>query len=80
MVAHDRIVDSLKRKGGDESHHCLFLGYREGLKGYVFQNVRTKRIITNGDATFYEGDWLVNGEQTWQQTTLWQIIYHTHPV
>jgi hypothetical protein len=52
--AHVRIVTNNKRKGGPKSHHCIFLGYREGLKGYVFEKVRTKRIITNGDATFYD--------------------------
>lgn len=61
--AHVRIVTQNKTKGGPKSHHCLFLGYREGLKGYVFQNVRTKRIISSGDAHFYEDPCLVNGVQ-----------------
>ena len=59
--AHVRIVTQNMKKGGAKSHKCIFLGYREGLKGYVFQTTKTKRIITNGDATFYEGDWLVSG-------------------
>ena len=67
--SHVRIVTNSKRKGGPKAHHCIFLGYREGLKGYVFQNVKTKRIISNGDATFYEGDWLVNGLQRFDFTT-----------
>ena len=61
--SHVRIVTKNKSKGNSKSHHCLFLGYREGLKGYVFQNIRTKRIITSGDAKFYEGNWLINGIQ-----------------
>ena len=59
--AHVRVVTQNKRKGGDKSHPCTFLGYREGLKGYVFENKKTKRILKNGDAIFYEGDWLLNG-------------------
>ena len=67
--AHVRTVTQNRRKGGDKSHPCTFLGYREGLKGYVFQDKRTKRIINNGDATFYEGDWIVNGVKRFDFTT-----------
>ena len=59
--AHVRVVTQKTRKGGDKSHPCTFLGYREGLKGYIFETKKTKRIVTNGDAVFYEGDWLING-------------------
>ena len=59
--AHVRVVTQEKRKGGDKAHPCTFLGYREGLKGYIFESKKTQRIVTNGDAVFYEGDWLING-------------------
>lgn len=37
---------------------CLFLGYRTGLKGYLFQDYQTKRVIKSGDAKFVEHECL----------------------
>ena len=48
-------------KGQDKSRLCTFLGYQEGLKGYIFLDNKTRRIIKSGDAKFYEGDWNANG-------------------
>ena len=78
--AHVRVVTQNKRKGAPISHHCIFLGYKEGIKGYVFEDTRTKRIITNGDATFYEGDWIVNGVKRFDFSTKHTpSIYPTFP-
>ena len=68
-------------KGADKAHFCTFLGYRDGLKGFIFQNKKTKQILKSGDAAFYEGDWLVNGIQRVTPTSngeiLWTHVCHT---
>ena len=56
-----RIPDTQKRKGKAKAKLCTFLGYRFGLKGYIFEDKVTKRIIKSGDAIFYEGNWITNG-------------------
>ena len=58
-----RVVTSDKRKGCNKARKCVFLGYKEGLKGWIFQTYDTRRIIKSGDATFYEGEWLPQGIQ-----------------
>ena len=77
--AHVRVVTQNKRKGGDKAHPCTFLGYREGLKGYIFENKKTKRLITNGDAIFYEGDWLIDGVKRFDFSTPLCTIPSTPP-
>ena len=58
-----RVASNDKRKGGDKARKCLFLGYKEGLEGWVFKSYDTGRIIKSGDATFHEGEWLPQGIQ-----------------
>ena len=60
-----RIPSTSRRKGDDKAELCTFLYYRDGVKpGWTFRSERTNRLITSGDAIFYEGDWLPNGIQT----------------
>lgn len=40
--------------GEDKSVPCIFLGYRDGLKGYLFISKITGKIIKSGDAVFHE--------------------------
>ena len=55
-------VPSTRRQTGDsKSKLCTFLGYTTGLKGYVFLDKETNRIVTSGDAIFYEGNWITHG-------------------
>ena len=39
-------------KGEDKVRLCTFLGYQDGLKGYIFLDKITRRIIRSGDAVF----------------------------
>ncbi len=50
-----RVHQSDNRKGGNRAKRCIFLGYKAGLKGYMFKTKDTGQIITSGDATFHEG-------------------------
>jgi hypothetical protein len=53
--------DNAMRKGGDKARKGLFLGYRDGLKGYLFEMYDTKRMVKSQNAAFYEGDWIRDG-------------------
>lgn len=64
-------------KGHDKAKLCTFLGYRDGLKGYLFEDRKTKRIIKSGDAVFYEGEWKRNGIQNLADSSAAQDILWT---
>ena len=59
-----RVPDKKKRNGADKAELCSFLGYVKGSKpGWRFRTKDSRTIITSGDATFFEGDWLPQGIQ-----------------
>ena len=58
-----RIPKGRRRKGGHKAQKAVFLGHKEGLKGYIFETYKSKRMVKTGDAKFLEGDWLPQGIQ-----------------
>ena len=37
-----------------KSEKCIFIGYRDGLKGYKFWNLETRKVVYSRDVVFKE--------------------------
>ena len=38
----------------NKDEKCIFIGYKDGVKGYKLQNLETKKIVYSGDVVFRE--------------------------
>lgn len=52
----DAWVRTEHSKGANKAKLCIFLGYSDGLKGYVLIDKNTGKVLRSGDAKFYEDD------------------------
>jgi Reverse transcriptase (RNA-dependent DNA polymerase) len=75
-----RVINPTKM--ADKARLCTFLGYKRGLKGCIFEDKITKRIIKSGDAVFYEGNWSIHGIQRITRNSngeaLWSDVSVSH--
>ena len=62
-------------KGKDKAVLCTFVGYQDGLKGYLFLNKATGCVVKSGDAMFYEGNWNVSGVQRIKDSKGGEILW-----
>lgn len=56
------MIPAEKRKKFDiKAVECIFIGHADQQKGYRFYNKKTKKIVINRDAFFFENEENVNG-------------------
>jgi len=47
-------LDRNKNKFDPKSRKCMFLGYKQGIKGYIVFDIKTREIFISRNAIFYE--------------------------
>jgi len=45
-----------------KSKKCIFIGYKDGLKGYKLWNLFTRKVVYNRDVVFREGKDVIKHE------------------
>jgi len=51
-------ITNNRNKFDSRSRKCIFLGFENGIKGYVFLDVKTREIFISRDVIFHEGTFI----------------------
>jgi len=51
-------ITNNKNKFNSRSRKCIFLGFKNGIKGYVILDVKTREIFISRDVIFHEGTFI----------------------
>ena len=60
--AYVHVPKEKKSKLDNKSKQCIFIGYKDGLKGYKLQNPEISKVVCNQDVVFREVKYVVKHE------------------
>ena len=60
--AYIHVPKEKRTKLDNKSKRCIFIGYKDGLKGYKIWNLETRKVVYSQDVVFREVKYVVKHE------------------
>jgi len=60
--AYVHVPKDKRKKLDRKSERCIFIGYKDGLKGYKIWNPETRKVVYNRDVAFTEVQYVMKHE------------------
>ena len=60
--AYVHVPKEKRTKLDNKSERCIFIGYKDGLKGYKLWNLKTRKVVYNRDVVFRDMKYVINHE------------------
>ena len=60
--AYVHVPKEKRTKLDNKSERCIFIGYKDGLKGYKLWNLETRKVVYSQDVVFREVKYVVTHE------------------
>ena len=60
--AYVYVLKEKRTKLESKSERCIFIGYKDGLKGYKLWNLETRKVVYNRDVVFREVKYVIKHE------------------
>ncbi|GAA5907142.1 uncharacterized protein JCM6883_006157 [Sporobolomyces salmoneus] len=66
-VAHVLIDSALRGKLSPRTHRCIFVGYLENTKGWLFYHIASRKFITGVNVKWFEDKFYADAQPEWLQ-------------